>query len=118
MSGFSSSTEQFSSTNFFLHYQGRDVLELQQHYAHLIERLTQKIYQEFHKEIKIKQSIAFIKIGFISSFFRMQMGWFGNLFGDFSYRGDGFRVYVPFMSMIVISIVLTLVINIALRIFK
>ena len=59
-----------SSTNFYLHYQGRDVLELQQHYAHLIERLTQKIYQEFHKEIKIKQSIAFIKIGFISSFFR------------------------------------------------
>ena len=59
-----------SSTNFYLHYQGRDVLELQQHYAHLIERVTQKIYQEFHKEIKIKQSIVFIKIGFISSFFR------------------------------------------------
>ena len=59
-----------SSTNFYLHYQGRDVLELQQHYAHLIERLTQKIYQEFHKEIKIKKSIAFIKIGFISSYFR------------------------------------------------
>ena len=58
-----------SSTNFYLHYQGRDVLELQQHYAHLIERLTQKIYREFHKEIKIKQSITFIKIGFISSYF-------------------------------------------------
>ncbi|MDP6680953.1 MAG: tetratricopeptide repeat protein, partial [Pelagibacteraceae bacterium] len=58
-----------SSTNFYLHYQGGDVLELQKHYAHLVERVTQKIYQEFHKEIKIKQSIAFIKIGFISSFF-------------------------------------------------
>ena len=58
-----------SSTNFYLHYQGGDVLELQQHYAHSVERVTQKIYQEFHKEIKIKQSIAFIKIGFISSFF-------------------------------------------------
>ncbi len=58
-----------SSTNFYLHYQGGDVLELQKHYAHLVERVTHKIYQEFHKEIKIKQSIAFIKIGFISSFF-------------------------------------------------
>ena len=58
-----------SSTNFYLHYQGGDVLELQQHYAHSVERVTQKIYQEFHKEIKINQSIAFIKIGFISSFF-------------------------------------------------
>jgi len=58
-----------SSTNFYLHYQGGDVLELQKHYAHLVERITHKIYQEFHKEIKIKQSIAFIKIGFISSFF-------------------------------------------------
>ncbi len=59
-----------SSTNFFLHYQGRDVLELQQHYAHLIERITQKIYQEFHKERKKNISSQYMKIGFVSSFFR------------------------------------------------
>jgi len=58
-----------SSTNFFLHYQGRDVLELQQHYAHLIERITQKIYQEFHKERKKNISSQYMKIGFVSSFF-------------------------------------------------
>ena len=39
-----------SSTNFYLHYQGRDDLELQTKYAQLIERLTQKIYQEFIKK--------------------------------------------------------------------
>ena len=59
-----------SSTNFFLHYQGRDVLELQQQYAHLIERITQKIYQEFHKERKKNISSQYMKIGFVSSFFR------------------------------------------------
>jgi protein O-GlcNAc transferase len=29
-----------SSTNFFLHYQGKDILELQRDYAQLIERIT------------------------------------------------------------------------------
>ena len=41
-----------SSTNFYLHYQGKDILELQKDYASLIERITQKTHQEFHKEKK------------------------------------------------------------------
>ena len=57
-------------------------------------------------------------LGVFVYFIGDKLSWFGNLFGDLSYRGDGFHVYAPFMSMIVISIVLTLVINIALRIFK
>ena len=59
-----------SSTNFYLHYQGKDVLELQQRYAHLIEKITQNIYQEFHKERKKNISTKYIKIGFVSSFFK------------------------------------------------
>ena len=59
-----------SSTNFYLHYQGKDVLELQQHYAHLIEQITQNIYQEFHTERKKNISTKYIKIGFVSSFFK------------------------------------------------
>ena len=47
-----------------------------------------------------------------------KLSWFGNLLGDFSYKSDGFHFYAPFMSMIILSIVLTLIINIALRIFK
>ena len=57
-------------------------------------------------------------LGIFVYFMGDKLNWFGNLLGDFSYKGDGFRVYAPFMSMIVISIVLTLIINIALRIFK
>ena len=45
-------------------------MELQQHYAHLIEQITQNIYQEFHKERKKNISSKYIKIGFVSSFFR------------------------------------------------
>ena len=59
-----------SSTNFYLHYQGGDVLKLQQNYAHLIEKITQNIYQEFHKERTKNISSKNIKIGFVSSFFK------------------------------------------------
>ena len=59
-----------SSTNFYLHYQGRGVLELQKQYAHLIEQITQNIYQEFHKERKRNFSSKYIKIGFVSCFFK------------------------------------------------
>ena len=59
-----------SSTNFYLHYQGRDVLVLQQNYVYLIERITQKIYRKFHKDRKKNISSKYIKVGFISSFFR------------------------------------------------
>ena len=59
-----------SSTNFYLHYQGRDVLALQQDYVYLIERITKKIYQEYHRKRKKNISSKYIKVGFISSFFR------------------------------------------------
>ena len=60
-----------SCTNFYLHYQGKDILELQKHYAHLIEKITQGIYQEFHKERKKNISSKYIKIGFVSSLFKI-----------------------------------------------
>ena len=59
-----------SSTNFYLHYQGTDVLDLQKRYANLIERITQNIYQEFHKERKKNISSKYIKVGFVSCFFK------------------------------------------------
>ena len=42
-----------TSTNFYLHYQGKDDLVLQTQYAKFIEKLTKKIYPQFHyKKIK------------------------------------------------------------------
>ena len=59
-----------SSTNFYLHYQGENDLKLQIKYAKLVEKLTQKIYPQFQQEIKIRKSTEFIKIGFVSPFFK------------------------------------------------
>lgn len=42
----------------------------------------------------------------------------GNLPGDFSYEGDGFKVFVPFATMIVISILGTILLNIVTRFFR
>ena len=59
-----------SSTNFYLHYQGGDVFDLQKKYAQLIEKITQRIYPNFHQEKKKSFVSQKIKIGFVSSFLR------------------------------------------------
>ncbi len=42
----------------------------------------------------------------------------GRLPGDIAYEGDGVRIYVPLATMIVLSLVLTLLLNLALRLFR
>lgn len=42
----------------------------------------------------------------------------GNLPGDLIYKGDNVRVYVPIATMIVLSVLLTLLLNLALRLFR
>jgi hypothetical protein len=42
----------------------------------------------------------------------------GRLPGDLVYEGDNVRVYVPIATMIVLSLVLTLLLNLALRLFR
>lgn len=41
--------------------------------------------------------------------------WFGRLPGDIRFEGERTRVFVPITSMIVISLVLTILVNIFLR---
>ncbi len=42
----------------------------------------------------------------------------GNLPGDLVYQGDDVRVYVPIATMILLSVVLTVLINVVLRLFQ
>lgn len=42
----------------------------------------------------------------------------GTLPGDLAYEGDNVRIYVPLATMIVLSVVLTLLLNLALRLFR
>jgi hypothetical protein len=44
-------------------------------------------------------------------------GWFGHLPGDIRIERDNVRVYVPIVSMLAISIVVTLLLNLISRIF-
>lgn len=46
------------------------------------------------------------------------MSWFGRLPGDIRIEGESTRVFVPITSMIVISVVLTVVVNVAGRFLR
>lgn len=49
--------------------------------------------------------------GAVVRFFPGLFSWFGNLPGDIDIEGENSRVVIPITSMIVISIALTLVVN-------
>lgn len=42
----------------------------------------------------------------------------GNLPGDFVFEGKNTRIYLPIATMIVLSVVFTLLVNLALRLFR
>jgi uncharacterized protein HemY len=44
--------------------------------------------------------------------------WLGNLPGDFRYESENVRVYVPLATMILISILATVLLNIIMRFFR
>jgi hypothetical protein len=50
-------------------------------------------------------------VGALVRYFPGLFSWFGNLPGDIDIEGENSRVIIPITSMIVISIVLTLVVN-------
>jgi len=45
------------------------------------------------------------------------LSWFGKLPGDIRYKGDSVRVYVPIVSMLIVSIVLSLLFYLLRRFF-
>lgn len=44
--------------------------------------------------------------------------WLGNLPGDFQYEGRNFRIYFPLATMILVSLLGTILLNILWRIFR
>ena len=42
----------------------------------------------------------------------------GTLPGDLLYEGENVRIYVPIATMVILSLVLTLLLNLALRLFR
>jgi TctA family transporter len=45
------------------------------------------------------------------------MSWFGRLPGDIRIENESTRVYVPITSMIVVSVVVTVIVNLLRRLF-
>lgn len=59
----------------------------------------------------IVAGVVLVVIGLILHFAPGLVQWFGKLPGDLNWRSDRTRVFVPITSMIVISVVLTILIN-------
>jgi uncharacterized protein HemY len=55
---------------------------------------------------------AVLILGALVRFAPGLFSWFGNLPGDIRIEGDNTRVFIPITSMIIVSVVLTLVVNI------
>jgi Protein of unknown function (DUF2905) len=70
--------------------------------------------QETGKYIIIAGAIVIVT-GIIIYFFHDSFKWIGRLPGDVRIRKNNFRFYFPWVTMLVISIVLTLLINLIRR---
>jgi hypothetical protein len=57
-------------------------------------------------------------IGLILRFAPGLLSWFGNLPGDIRIERDGSRTFIPITSMIVVSVALTVVINLVIRLLQ
>jgi Cu/Ag efflux pump CusA len=44
--------------------------------------------------------------------------WLGNLPGDFNFEGQNFKIYFPLATMLLISILGSILLNILIRIFR
>ena len=61
--------------------------------------------------------IIILLIGIIVYFFGDKLGWFGRLPGDIRVDKENVKIFFPITTMIIISIVLTLLINLIKKFF-
>lgn len=57
-------------------------------------------------------------IGALVRFFPGLFSWFGNLPGDIKIEGENSRVFIPITSMLLVSIGLTVIVNLVNSIFR
>lgn len=61
--------------------------------------------------------VAIVVIGAIVYFFGDKLHWIGRLPGDIRVERENFRFYFPIVTMILLSLLLTLIVNIIKRFF-
>lgn len=61
--------------------------------------------------------IMVVIVGVFIYFFGNKLGWIGNLPGDIRIQKENFKIYVPFTTMILASLVLTLLFHLLKKLF-
>jgi DUF2905 family protein len=61
--------------------------------------------------------LMIVLIGVIIYFFYDKLGWIGHLPGDIRIERENFRLYFPITTMIILSLALTVIIQVIKRIF-
>ena len=61
--------------------------------------------------------VIIVAAGILVYFFHDYFKWMGRLPGDFRIEKENFRIYFPLATMIILSLVITLLINIFKRFF-
>ena len=69
-------------------------------------------------KILIIVGIIILVLGLLITLLEDRLKWFGNLPFDLKINNELFHFYAPFGSMILVSIILTILVNIFLRLFK
>jgi hypothetical protein len=65
----------------------------------------------------ILAGVLIVVVGIIIYFFHDKLNWLGKLPGDIRIEKENFRFYFPLTTMIIISVILTLLINIFKKLF-
>ncbi|MGN6211795.1 DUF2905 domain-containing protein [Parafilimonas sp.] len=65
----------------------------------------------------IVAGVIIVIIGVLVYFFYNKLNWLGKLPGDIRIERENFRFYFPVVTMVIISIVLTILINIFKKFF-
>ena len=66
-------------------------------------------------KLLIHIGLGLAAVGLILSLAPGMLGWFGKLPGDIAIKGKDYTVFIPITSMIVVSVILILLINLFLR---
>ena len=62
--------------------------------------------------------VGVVALGALLRFAPSLFSWFGNLPGDIDIEGENSRVLIPITSMIVVSVVLTVIVNLVGALFR
>ena len=66
-------------------------------------------------KILIALGMVLVAVGLVLQFAPSLLSWFGRLPGDINITRDGWRVFIPITSMIIVSVLLTIILNILFR---